>query len=256
MSSLWTARDLLALRHLHERPPMTRRKFVIFDLDNCLCDDRHRISLIDWDKPPALRWARYHAACGGDAPNTPVVDLYHAHASDGLICAVFTNRPAHLIGPTQEWMRRHLPPCPGRAGYLLMMRRPHDEALGPAELKADMLRRFLEANDAVVTDIETAYDDRDDVLRAYAAAGVGDLHRVWAHSLDAYSPPPNFANVQFAPLEVVPPPEPARGLSRGEVLAASFPEGFTARTPEQFERMCKLGEKATAVAELARSLDV
>ena len=72
-------------------------KYVIFDLDNCLADDRARIPLINWNENhPDKRYAEYHS----DVSNDPVgnYDTF-IHWINGLsIRPIFMTARPHSVG--------------------------------------------------------------------------------------------------------------------------------------------------------------
>lgn len=163
-------------------------KFVIFDLDNCLYDDRHRIPLIDWSKKGLARWAEYHGACDNDLPAADSFDLVQSHINKGEIPVFITGRPELHRYRTSERIMRDLT---GSAVFYLLMR-PNDDEHPSAKLKDLLLTQFLDMRRkrhfTESTEFVCAYDDRHDVLQMYKDRGIPIVHRQ-LHSMDAYAPP-------------------------------------------------------------------
>lgn len=137
--------------------------YVIFDLDNCLANDEHRIGNIDWSQQdPDKRYSKYHAACGLDKPGS--LDTYRA-ATVAARPVFFTARPITVRDATVAWLAQHF--CV--SDPLLFMRNIGDHR-SSVELKFWMLEQLhLAVSDCTVTG---AYDDREDVVAMYLEAGI------------------------------------------------------------------------------------
>lgn len=158
-------------------------KYVIFDLDNCLADDEHRIPLIDWSQSdPEKRYAAYHAACGVDAKRNG--STLESHMRDGSIPVFFTGRPESVRGITNDWIKRELLLLLG--DYELHMR-PNGDRRPSVDVKRDMLDKFSVLV-APISDIVAAYDDRSDIVDMYRSRGIS-AYQMTIHSTCAYTPP-------------------------------------------------------------------
>jgi hypothetical protein len=146
--------------------------YVIWDIDNCLADDAHRIQLIDHSLKGDDRWAAYHSLAHLDKCPDSARQLFEewhvlgvTRARNGLLAkpVFFTGRPAyhHIVSITDQWLRLHL----GVVTPALHMRSPGD-LRGAVEVKREMLLRFratLHPSDRIVA----AYDDRTDIVEMY-----------------------------------------------------------------------------------------
>jgi hypothetical protein len=172
-------------------------EYVIFDLDNCLADDRWRLSLIDWSATHMdLRYDAYHRASAGDPVGNRARFIGHMEA--GHVPIFLTARPVTVMESTRDWIERELVP-PGR-NYLLMMRNRNDQR-SSVLIKADQLRALSNPNthNVDLRQIERAYDDRLDIVEMYRAAGIAaDVLKI--HDVCAVTPPPKEPEPEGAAL--------------------------------------------------------
>jgi hypothetical protein len=140
-------------------------RYRIWDIDNCLSDDRPRIKLIDWT--PGLngdqRYGAYHEACRNDEPGNEDTFWRICLSSTPVF---FTARPEPVRVQTERWLLRQL----GVRHPLILMRQVA-EFVPSVALKQQMLDRFrreLGAGDR----IEHAYDDREDICEMYRRNGI------------------------------------------------------------------------------------
>lgn len=161
-------------------------KYVIFDLDNCLADDRARIPLIKWEeKHPDKRYADYHRNVSDDPVGNK--DTFDAAMLCGWAPIFMTARPhtvgiSDVRGQTLEWIERNL----GVHDPILMMRNRGDNRPS-VELKREQLTHLLNW-DVKLADIVSAYDDRADVVQMYREHGI-IAHVMAIHDICAYKPP-------------------------------------------------------------------
>lgn len=145
-------------------------KIAIFDLDGCISDDRRRRCLLPEKGTCDNDYAAYHLDCGND----PLINehLVHQHIDAGHHIVFITARPAAYITATCQWLERHFPMD---AGFTLLTR-PNGDATPCPELKV----RLFEGSDFELKweDVAAAYDDRQDILDAYAAKGVKNVRLV------------------------------------------------------------------------------
>lgn len=170
-------------------------KYAIWDLDNCLSDDRARIPLIDWAEYPTDQcWDAYHDACDQDPPGVQALErfrLVHNEATQ-VVPLFFTARPERLRTKTVAWLRKHLN-IDSYAGWRLLMRSAKDHRRSRA-VKDDMLRLIR----LPIDDCVGAFDDQQDIIDMYRSAGIRLAERFRIHGIESHAPPPK---------------EPARDLS-------------------------------------------
>lgn len=157
--------------------------YVIFDIDNCISDDSHRIPLIDWTPgiSPDERYKAYHANAHTDQPHNSNA-LINWLRTQGVQVVFMTARPDSIRLATEGWLFR----CFRVSGSRLMMREVGDHSPS-ANLKSAMLRTLqasLLPGDAILH----AYDDRQDVVNMYNLHGV-EASVLKVHDICAYTPP-------------------------------------------------------------------
>jgi len=159
-----------------------RKKFAIWDLDNCLSDDRARIPLIDWPQTnPEERYGVYHAACFDDPVGNFAVFARYLDA--GHVPVFLTARPARRRTETLAWIAARL----NCREPILMMRNNGDNRPS-VELKREMLHSLPEYGVAL-KDVVAAYDDRPDVVAMYKKEGIAGAAVLAIHDVCAYTPP-------------------------------------------------------------------
>lgn len=138
-------------------------KYVIFDIDGCISDDRHRAHLL-----PTHRDARngdydaYHEKLLEDKPiNAEILDNFIDSDIDMSIVFV-TARPQKFESRTRMWLKSHFKVF----DYMLLMR-PNDDYRRSPELKVAL----IEQANIPWNQICVAFDDRIDILEAYASKG-------------------------------------------------------------------------------------
>jgi hypothetical protein len=132
------------------------RKAVIFDLDGTLALIDHRRHFVEGAKK---NWRAFFAACAGDVPNLPVVEVARA-LNLHFQTVIFSGRSDEVLAETLDWLKRHDVPC----DYLVMRRAgdftPDDE------LKRGWLGHFDRGQ------IVCVFDDRAKVVRMWREEGV------------------------------------------------------------------------------------
>jgi len=144
------------------------RKLVVFDLDGCISDDRHRLHLRPED--PKGDWLPYHNAAPLDEPRN--VDEVQGYINSGHRIWIITSRPVMFVAETRQWLAKRFGLA--AADFLLTMR-PGGDARPSPGLKAGLLAKAmtdmamtLMARQAIVM----AHDNRQDILDAYAALNI------------------------------------------------------------------------------------
>lgn len=150
-------------------------RYTILDLDNTICNDEHRIKHIQWHhQDPFKRYHNYHLLAGFDAPGN--VQLFRGR--DSII--VLTARPIFYRPITEEWLKRN-----GVNYDVLVMRNDNDHTHS-RDLKRKQLNWLPHLYDIALSDIQHAYDDREDVIEMYKEHGV-PATRVFIHQTCAYT---------------------------------------------------------------------
>lgn len=234
-------------------------KYVIFDLDNCLADDRARIPLINWNENhPDKRYAEYHS----DVSNDPVgnYDTF-IHWINGLsIRPIFMTARPHSVGrhhvrmQTLKWIENNL----GVLNPILLMRNVGDHRPS-VELKRSQLD-YLADWGVSLTDIKCAYDDRADIVAMYCEHGI-PAEVLAIHDSCAYSPPfalvsgakraPDFLEDGAATFRERNAIYGDTYLEFGRMCAAIFPEGIRVE-PGDVDGFNRLGVLVQAIGKIAR----
>lgn len=142
------------------------KEVVIFDIDGCLADDR-------WRRGKILpgNWDAYHAGIPADQLHEPAAQELRNHLSEGREVAYVTARPESARAATLAWLERNGLPH----DTLMLFMRPDGDVTPSPELKVRIvseLHMHLQLLDLAPLDLAltvvVAYDDRRDVLDAYA----------------------------------------------------------------------------------------
>jgi hypothetical protein len=138
-------------------------KYAIWDIDNCLADDKWRAHLIDWDKRGNERYDRYNSVMLHDE----VCHREYFHFMCRFTTPVFfTGRTVKWEGYTREWLQDRL----GVRDALLHMRENNDNAT-PAQVKREMLSKLYSPRSGEVS-IVAAFDDIPAVVEMYRSFGI------------------------------------------------------------------------------------
>lgn len=145
---------------------MAKNEVVIFDLDNCLADDNHRVQLIDRTKTGDARYEAYHLQLLNDKPNPKAVQLLNEHADAGRRIFILTARPVRYRHATMAWLGVNA------IHHDELIMRPDGDHGTSVKVKRQMLSWMTESYDVIGSNIVKAYDDRDDVLVMYSSLGI------------------------------------------------------------------------------------
>lgn len=140
-------------------------KIAIFDLDGCLADDRRRRPLLPAHGVSDPDYDAYHADCGNDPSIN--ADVVRDHRAAGHHLLFITARPQKYLKETAGWLEAKFGELPS---FTLLMRPDNDHLPSPI-LKVQL---FEGEGEFGWEDVVAAYDDRRDVLEAYAAKGVAN----------------------------------------------------------------------------------
>lgn len=148
----------------------TKVGVVLFDLDGCLFDDAWRLNLIDMSLEGDARYEAYHNQLIHDN----VLDhgkryLENAVEFD-LFVAFVTARPIAYRAATIAKVTETFGITEGTDFQLYM--RPNGDTRNSADLKKDVATGLKEWVKSVGTSIVGAFDDRRDVIEAYAEVGI------------------------------------------------------------------------------------
>lgn len=155
-----------------------KKRIAIWDLDNCLANDGHRIQFIDWKtNDPDKRYAMYHNLCHLDAPGNTT--LFDAACTMGFEPVFITGRPESVRAATQRWIKERLTAI----GPLNLLMRPAGNRMGAVELKETLVKcAWLDDPELFVA----AYDDHPDIVKMYRERFGFDAQQIKIHDLDAY----------------------------------------------------------------------
>lgn len=142
-------------------------EYAVFDIDGCISNDRARKSRMPHSD--ALQgysqkdYDQYHNSHEFDDPMN--VEVVKAQAKRGRDIVFCTGRPKNYRPSTLKWLNKHLPFLGG--DFTLLMR--HSGSRAPStELKLNLLVAAGLDRD----NIAWAFDDRQDIVDAYMAAGI------------------------------------------------------------------------------------
>lgn len=143
------------------------RNLILIDLDDTVSASWRRQHLVDDS------WEAFHADLINDEPIWDIVRVLEALSwkvpgSPELIG--LTARPEKWRRLTMDWLLRHDVQLDG----LLM--RPDDDFRPSAQVKVDLVANMVGGVYAIKDRVLCVIDDRDDVLKAFAALGVTTLH--------------------------------------------------------------------------------
>ena len=134
--------------------------FVVFDLDGTLALTEHRNHHLEKDPKD---WDAFHAACGDDAPNWPVIAVYNALAAAGARVVIWTGRSSAVGNETMEWLIRHQVGAGGEVNEMVM--RNADDFRSAQELKGVWLSEEPEPP-------HLAFDDNPGMVKWWREQGV------------------------------------------------------------------------------------
>lgn len=181
-------------------------EYAIFDLDNCLFDDRERIPLIDWSKTGDERYDAYHAAGHQDAWDNKVVLDRHLRLGHGII--FITARPAKFREQTVRQLLEafcidvEVVAPHGKAPSFLLMRNNGDRRRS-VDVKRSAIASLAEYG-VNIGEIVAAYDDHPDIVEMYQSLGI-NAEVLKIHDEDAYTAPPGFEAHDTRPRTKAPP---------------------------------------------------
>lgn len=172
---------------------LNSKKVLIVDLDNCLCDDRKRAHLIDWNKINMDdRYEAYHAGCGEDAANAALLEaILQAQQCEDHHIIFITARPGKFRAATESWLHKF-----NVLKYHLYMRNDGDHRPSPV-YKREVLRRAKEFFGFSYDDC-IAFDDHVGVLAAYFSEGLRSVVHMKCHDTKMHTENTNI----YRPLDV------------------------------------------------------
>lgn len=156
--------------------PAPRELWGIFDMDGCICDDRHRRFLADIahaEKNPEAKdkaYIDYHSYCHRD-PRRPVeaalLVAWREHRPWHRV-AIVTGRNFCFFALTTKWLQEE-----GLLSSIdMILMRPNGDRRPAAQVKTEIVRgQLLNLNQRVAF----AFDDDPDILSAYRILGIPAL---------------------------------------------------------------------------------
>ena len=136
--------------------------YLLVDIDGTITDASNRAkTYLEGDKPD---WDGFYAACGEDAPITPVIRIIEA-----LLCAydiVFcTGRRKSCEAATREWLDRY---APALAHWPILFRKDGDTRHDTV-VKPELLEAYMKANHKKQP--YAVFEDRDTMVAKWRELG-------------------------------------------------------------------------------------
>jgi hypothetical protein len=141
---------------------MTRKKFVVVDIDGTLADAKHRIHLIEQEPQDRAEFVRRSI---DDPAHQDIVDL--VVALNGYFKIIFcTGRSREDLGVTVQWLKSHFPVGVCTHPDVILMRDRGDDR-HDSEVKAELLARV----GLTPADVLCILDDRTSVVKNWRRLG-------------------------------------------------------------------------------------
>lgn len=107
-------------------------EIVVCGLDGVLALIEHRLHHL-YNEQGLRDWEAFHAACGEDMPNLPLIHRLNQAREEGVPVVLLTGRSAAVRERTEQWLRRW------RVGYDALWMRPPADRRPAVALKAAVL---------------------------------------------------------------------------------------------------------------------
>lgn len=145
---------------------MKTTNLAVFDLDNCIFDDRHRQPLINMGLPLNMRYEAYHRAMADDKSYIMGMAILKELINQKWMILFNTARPAKFLDMTACQLQaegidpRH---------YDIKMRRLEQEGKDTVQIKNENLKAYIESCKIRKVHFNkiVAFDDRPDVVENY-----------------------------------------------------------------------------------------
>lgn len=145
---------------------MKTMNLAVFDLDNCIFDDRHRQPLINMDLPLKERYHAYHMAMADDKPYVMGITILKELIKQDWIILFNTARPAKFLDMTASQLHKEQI---DHRYYDIKMRRLEQEGKDTVQIKNENLKAYIES--CKIRKIHfnkiVAFDDRPDIVENY-----------------------------------------------------------------------------------------
>lgn len=132
----------------------------IFDLDGTLALNQHRQHFL-LTKP--RQWDAWNAACVGDEPNLPLVNVWHGLTALGHKCIIMTGRDAKVRPQTKEWLAQW---CAIHVGGDDLLMRPEGDRTEDVLLKRQWYEKLHHVK------IGAVFEDRTRMVEMWRGLGV------------------------------------------------------------------------------------
>lgn len=218
----------------------------IIDLDNCIADDAWRIHDIDWSQTDlTLRYKQYHFLGSEDAiHNTDLVN-------DRNDLIIMTSRPDIYRDMTKDWLKRK------GVSYAHLIMRPLGDHRHSIDLKRTQLGWLPSLYDIPLSEIEDAYDDREDIVAMYIEHGIKAYVRK-IHDVSYEPAPQNVPSILQTAAKTFEERNKVYGDNYkhfGHVMAAAFPGGLAVESAEDWNRLGLLVQCVSKLTRYAASFD-
>lgn len=198
-SNPWLEQVWIALAHGKPRA-------VIFDIDSTLSSAAHRSYLLE---PPMKDWPRFHGSMVLDQPIPHTVARVREHKEAGDKILVLSMRPERFRQVTKDWLKVHDIP------FDELWLRPENDKRPGVQMKEKIYREDL----APRYDVQTAYDDRQDMTDMWAANGIPTARTVSDPKLPPYEglpvPDPKYKRPVLVGRPATVPPRPGAEQRQG-----------------------------------------
>lgn len=163
---------------------------IIFDLDNCLSNDEHRIPRIDWTKTGDARYHEYHMAMLADKPAN--WDVFENAMTRPVYIVFMTARPITFRETTKRWLSEQLGANLDLDDRFVLIMRNRGDHRKSVAVKRDMIHALPEYG-LSIDNIIQAYDDRQDIVDMYRSEFGIKADILKAHEICAFTPPQETA---------------------------------------------------------------
>lgn len=140
---------------------------VIWDIDNCLSNEKWRTKYIEWDNPvPNDRYNVYDSKLFEDAPAN--LEVWEVMRRLGTFPIFFTGRRTRWRRDTERWIKSQL----NLNTLPIVLMREEDDNGKPVVVKERMLDIALNNGMFKLEDVIAAFDDVPSIVAMYRRRGI------------------------------------------------------------------------------------